>query len=138
MGDFATEILKKYGTPAVIFAFVLACIIWFFAHIAAAPGGEVSILWGLAKYTKKSEPTVTPEYTKKSESTVTSEYTKPEDKFTVQEASRTESAKAKIHPDPVSLTVIHNTTEENISLTLSKLREERKLRELSVSESGKK
>jgi hypothetical protein len=125
LGDFASEILKKYGTPAFIFAFVFAGVIWLFAHNAAAPGGDVTILWGLAKYTKKNQVHETAQVSLPNEKVINS--------------------KAKLEPEqikalfsPISLTILHNISKENMTSALSKLREERKLRELSVSESGKK
>ena len=54
MGDFRSEIFKKYGTAAVVFAILFAFFIWLLAHFTAAPGGTVSVLWGLFKYNKDS------------------------------------------------------------------------------------
>ena len=55
MSDLGSEILKKYGTAAVIFGVLAAFIIWLSAHIAAEPGKEVSAIWGLVNYTKRSK-----------------------------------------------------------------------------------
>ena len=55
MADLGSEILKKYGTAAVIFGVIAAVIIWALAHFAAEPGKEVSAIWGLANYTKDSK-----------------------------------------------------------------------------------
>lgn len=54
MSDFGTEVLKRYGATAIVFALISAAVIWGFAHLVAAPGSEVSILWGLVKYTKQA------------------------------------------------------------------------------------
>ena len=37
------------------FVVIAALLIWLFAHFAAEPGKEVSAVWGLVKYTKRSK-----------------------------------------------------------------------------------
>lgn len=48
-------LIKEYGILFVIlFAFVFSASTWLFAHWNAAPGKEISILWGMVQYTKIS------------------------------------------------------------------------------------
>jgi hypothetical protein len=54
MNDLGAEVLKRYGATAVLCAFAVGCAIWGLAHFVAAPGSEVSVLWGLVTYTKKA------------------------------------------------------------------------------------
>jgi len=55
LSDVASEIFKKYGALAIIVVFIAACLIWGLAHLAASPGTEVYVLWGLVKYTKPAD-----------------------------------------------------------------------------------
>ena len=57
MANIIEIIFKKFGYLAVIFAVAGAVFIWGIAHWAAAPGSEVSILFGLAKYKKRAPQT---------------------------------------------------------------------------------
>jgi hypothetical protein len=50
VGDFAVGLLRTYG-PAAGFGVVALFI--FFAHLTAAPGTQVSVLFGLLSYTKR-------------------------------------------------------------------------------------
>jgi len=52
MTDLVTELFRKYGLYAIVVAIVGALCIWGLAHWAASPGSEVSVLWGLVRYTK--------------------------------------------------------------------------------------
>lgn len=52
MPDIVAEIFKKYGISAILFAVVFAFLVWGLAHFASASGTEVTVLWGLARYTK--------------------------------------------------------------------------------------
>jgi hypothetical protein len=55
MSDLGAEILKKWGIRAVIIAVISSLALWAVAHRTAAPGAEVSILWGLVEDTKAVE-----------------------------------------------------------------------------------
>jgi hypothetical protein len=55
MSDIVADIFRKYGTLAIVVTIVLTLSIWGLAHRAASPGTEVSVLWGLVKYTKPPE-----------------------------------------------------------------------------------
>ncbi len=53
MNDLVSQIFQKYGFRFVlVVAMLLAIGTWGLAHLASAPGGEVSVLWGLVSYTK--------------------------------------------------------------------------------------
>jgi hypothetical protein len=49
------EIFRKYGIEAIVTVILIAFFIWGLEHWAASPGTEVSVLWGLVKYTKSPE-----------------------------------------------------------------------------------
>ena len=55
MSDLGTEIWKKYGIRALVFAAIFSLVLWVIAHRTAAPGGTVSVLWGLVEYTKATD-----------------------------------------------------------------------------------
>jgi spore germination protein GerM len=50
--DIFSKLFSKYGIKVVVFIIVFSIIIWLSAHLTAAPGTEVSILWGFVRYTK--------------------------------------------------------------------------------------
>jgi tetratricopeptide (TPR) repeat protein len=52
MANVGELLFKKYGLSAIVVAIVGALSIWGLAHWAAAPGSEVSVLFGLVRYTK--------------------------------------------------------------------------------------
>jgi len=54
MSDFFSAVFKRYGILAVFIAVVGAFFIWGIAHYFASSGHEVSVLWGLVKYTKQT------------------------------------------------------------------------------------
>ena len=54
MADIYSDIFKKYGILSIIGAIIFAFVVWLSAYFSAAPGTEVSILWGFARYTKPS------------------------------------------------------------------------------------
>jgi hypothetical protein len=123
MGDLGSEIFKKYGVSAIVFAVVVGLIIWLLAHWTAAPGKEVSILWGLVRYTKTSQ-VPTGETVKKN----TDQVEPQEDKREIYQPKLT----------PIDLFVKHGMSNQNLKKVLGALRADRKLRELSAIESGKK
>ncbi len=123
MRDLVSEILKKYGTPAVIFAVVASVIIWFLAHWTAAPGKEVSVLWGLVKYTKQTR-------TKSTIPSSISEIVAPPD-----QKIQIEGAPDKL--PGINIVTHNNISNENLQNTLNALRSQIKLRGLSTMESGK-
>jgi hypothetical protein len=50
------EFIKKYGwiglAYVAVLGLILAVVVWLSAHSAAAPGTQVSVMWGLVNYTK--------------------------------------------------------------------------------------
>ena len=50
------DIAAKYGILGLIVLLAFAFIAWGLVHWAAAPGKEVSLLWGFASYHKKETP----------------------------------------------------------------------------------
>lgn len=50
----AAEIVRRYGLWPLLGAIPFALVIWAMCHWFASPGTKVSILWGLAEYTKHS------------------------------------------------------------------------------------
>lgn len=53
MGEPLSDIIMRFGVPGLIGIAVLALCVWGVAHWTADPGTEVSVLFGLAKYTKR-------------------------------------------------------------------------------------
>ena len=53
MDQFLSKLLDKYGLVRIVIAVLIGFIfLWALAHFTAAPGGNVSVLWGLVQYTK--------------------------------------------------------------------------------------
>jgi hypothetical protein len=53
MGQFLSRLLDKYGLARMVVAVIIGFVIlWALAHFSAAPGGNVSVLFGLVQYTK--------------------------------------------------------------------------------------
>jgi hypothetical protein len=126
MSDIATEIFKKYGLAAILFAVVLALLAWGLAHFAASPGTEVSVLWGLAKYTKPSVhkeaylPNAAPRATSLADNTT---------------IARSDSSHDL---PPIDIETLPAMSRKEYEKTLASLRVKRGLRELTTLESGKK
>ena len=55
MADALSTLLTRFGAKAVFAGLLVAIVVWGLAHLSAAPGAEVSVLWGIASYTKRSE-----------------------------------------------------------------------------------
>ena len=124
MGDLGSEILKKYGSAAVVFALIFAFFVWFLAHWAAAPGREVSVLWGFVKYTKSS-PTST---------VANSSFSSRTREGKVEDNSQISSDTLP----QLNLFVKHGVAKQDRSAILKSLRSDRNLRELTAVESGKR
>ena len=130
MGDILTESLKKYGIKFVISAIVFAIAIWALAHWTAAPGNEISVLWGLVKYTKRL-----PETSVGREKDAEKKIPQSPDKGTLpgkHVGEQKEEEKIPFYP-----AIYHDISNEKAEGALSKLRTERKLRKLTAVESGK-
>lgn len=122
MTDLGTEIFKRYGFLAIIFAIVGALCIWGLAHWAASPGAEVSVLWGLVKYTKAAP----------SQSTHT--------EATSVQYEQGQKQTLESRPDAVgslAILVQGGLTEKTASQAIISLRSSSNLRELTAFESGK-
>ena len=129
MSDVFTEAFKKYGIKAIILSIVFAIVIWGFAHWTAAPGSEISVLWGLAKYTTRlPEPSV-----EKPSFPVAAKTEIDHSENRQKEGKKFSPELPQIYP-----TIYHNISNEKVESTLSNLRSDRKLRELTAIESGKK
>jgi hypothetical protein len=126
MSDLGTEILKRYGATAVAFALVTGCAIWGLAHVVAAPDSEVSVLWGLVKYTKKTELT---EATNLG-SNLSSER---------QVASRVAEAPQSSKPTwpAIELFLRSDVRQATLEKTLTSIRSDKNLRQLTTAESGR-
>jgi len=124
MGDLGSEILKKYGTAAVVFAVVFALLVWLLAHWAAAPGKEVTVLWGFVKYTKGSLTSTVrdPSFSSRTQQS------KEEDKSQISSGSFPQT----------DLFVKHGVVKQNRGAILKSLRSDRNLRELTAVESGRR
>jgi hypothetical protein len=128
MDQFLSKLLDKYGLARIIIAVLIGFIVlWALAHLAAAPGGNVSVLWGLVQYTKSKSDTSTVTH-----STPDAERTKQQQTLSQhQEMSR---GPAEI---PDDLGVIHGITPKTSDQTLKSLRAKRQLRPLEALESGR-
>ena len=131
MSSVAESIFRRYGLLAIIVAIVLSFALWFFAHMYAAPKTEVSILWGLVRYTKAS----------------TSDAASPS-RIEDSSGSRQPSLSANIQPfplaacvpvtnSPIVLKIISGSVTSDWNSVICTLRRQRDLRELLASESGK-
>jgi hypothetical protein len=128
MDQFLSKLLDKYGLARIVIAVLIGFIaLWALAHFTAAPGGNVSVLWGLVQYTKSKPDTSTVTY-----STPGAEPTKQQQTLSQnQEMSR---GPAEV---PDELSVIHGITERTSDQTLRSLRAKRQLRPLEALESGR-
>lgn len=124
MGEILSDIFKKFGIKSVLFAFVFSVAIWTLAHFAASPGTEVSILWGLARYTKSMD--------KKSEST-TSAIDLNSSKKTAQEIINKNDSSFV----PISLFTKYDLSKANFDKFIVDYRKENNIREIQLMESGK-
>lgn len=122
------KLWNKYGlVPLIVVVIFVFGVSWFIAHLAAAPGGNVSVLWGLFQYTKSKNGTSTVTH-----STPGAEPTKQQQTLSQhQEMSR---GPAEI---PDNLGVIHGITPKTSDQTLNSLRAKRQLRPLEALESGR-
>ncbi|MFH0990374.1 MAG: hypothetical protein V1799_10215 [bacterium] len=124
MDNFLSDVLQHYGGVSFLVVSLGAVVIWALAHWAASPGTEVSILWGLVKYTK-------PNHGEHKNSG-----------FPTPPALDVTSLKVKSFlPLPVlpqiALLVNSSLTLKTSEKALSKIRKQCKLRELNTFETGK-
>jgi hypothetical protein len=125
VNDLLTVIFKKYGIVSIPFTIVVAVLIWAAAHFAASPGTEVSVLWGLVRYTKplKTHESHMPFSEIKQDS--------------IQPPSGNNVADDSVIM-PLTLDVCYNVADSNrVDRTLEFLRNKHQLRELNALESEK-
>ncbi len=137
MGDVLSQILRRYGSLAISVAFLLALVVCVVTHLVATPGTEVSVLWGLIRYTKApaavahissvvnrahGQADAEPATTRTRAATPTPESTNPSPEPTTPAGLLAKGGGLDVKPDTV----------------LRSLREFRKLRELTAVESGKR
>lgn len=126
--QFLSQLLNKYGlAPIIIVVLIGFFFLWGLAHLAAAPGGNVSVLWGLVQYTKSKPETSTFTY-----STPVAEPTKQQQTLSQHQEISRESAEI-----PEDFGVINGITPETLDETLKSLRAKRQLRPLEALESGR-
>jgi hypothetical protein len=126
MNEVVAEILKRYGVTALAVTLAFGFSIWGLAHVVAAPSSEVSVLWGLVKYTKKTElpkgsnSGIKPSLESKQASVVIATPTSSEPALPAIELS--------VHGD------LRQSTFEEM---LKSIRSDKSLRQLSAAESGR-
>lgn len=127
MNDVLAEYLKRYGLLAVLAALVFAVAVWGSAHWAAAPGEKVSVLWGLAEYTKP------PEIHDKiqTESKIATQLTS--DPLATPAADSQSSDQL----DQINLEVVHGLSSDNYLETVEALRSRHVLRNLRPLETDR-
>jgi len=55
MDQFLSKLLDKYGLVRMVIAILIGFIaLWGLAHFFSAPGGNVSLFWGLVQYTRNN------------------------------------------------------------------------------------
>lgn len=54
MDRLLADVVLRYGLRSLPFVVLAAAVVWGVTHRLAAPGQDVSVLWGLVKYTKAS------------------------------------------------------------------------------------
>ncbi len=115
------EIFKKYGLTSVVAVLIAALGIWVAAHLTAAPGAQVSVLWGLVQYQKRAENPVAVSTARRPTAT-------PERSVTRDPIEEPLAA--------VDLPLSPGLTPETSAAAVERLRGERKLRQLTAFESG--
>lgn len=124
MGEILSDIFKKFGIKSVLFALAFSVAIWTLAHFAASPGTEVSILWGLARYTKSMD--------KESESS-TSDFDLNSPKQTEEDIINKNDSSFV----PISLFTKYDLTKADVDKFIIDYRKENNIREIQLMESGK-
>lgn len=121
MKEIISNIYSKYGLGAVIGMLLAVIVIWAVAHNMSAPGGKVSVIWGLVEYTK---PLI------KKGSTTAISMPKKTKVINVETLSASESK------NTISI-FFRNLTNNDFKRELQRLRNSNSLRPLSTLESGK-
>lgn len=123
MDQFLARLLDKYGLFRTIIAILIGFFsLWGLAHFTAAPGGNVSVLWGLVEYTKNK-------------SDADNLVTKPQVTDRKQKNEASSSAASPVSPK--NITSVQGVTKENVEKILGSLRSQHQLRALETLESGR-
>jgi hypothetical protein len=128
MDKLLSRLMEKYGLLPIAIAIILGTIIvWGLAHYTAAPGGNVSVLWGLVQYTKVKPSQDTPIIAAPSSPDLA--------KLTLIQSQRSIEL-------PIAATgnfmVINAVTKANMDSTLKSIRKKQGLRALATLESGRR
>ena len=126
MGDIWDEVLKRYGATALVAALIAGIAIWGLAHIVSEPGSEVSVLWGLVKYTKKHLVVVGP-----------SEQITPPSSVNVEDSETKSEQSSPMALPTIELFLRPGVHTDNLQKTLNDIRNDRSLRQLTVAEDGR-
>jgi hypothetical protein len=133
MDQFLSRLLDKYGLLRIVIAILSGFIVlWALAHFTAAPGGNVSVLWGLVQYTKNKPDT--PIVSAKTESPDTTK----EQQAIDQNGNIGGKASSVVLPvSSENISVMQGITKKNMNQKLQSLRAQRQLRTLEALESGR-
>jgi len=131
MPELFSTLISKHGTITIFIALVIVVfILWIISHTMSAPGGKVSIFFGLFEYTKKSNPekfqNIVPENT--------SENFKAPKKVIDKKIDKVEILNEYL---TISIEII-DTTNNPDNPYIEEIRKKYSLREISALESGKK
>lgn len=124
MGEILSDVFKKFGIKSVLFALAFSIAIWVLAHFAASPGTEVSILWGLVRYTKSLGIQI--------ESTKSNDVGSPSKLTKNNLANKNDSVFV-----PTSIFTKYNLSKAEVNRFIIDYRKENNIREIQVMESGK-
>jgi hypothetical protein len=149
-GNTVTNLIDRYGFLRVLLILLFVFIVVFFiSHLIADPGTEVSILWGLMKYTKKNSNS---DNSVKEINEVFSNVNNIIGKGTLDSGYVYSPEKVVLENNKINLEkdndvvdtfniiyplIISDIEESNINEKLSNLRSERNLRQITSLESTK-
>lgn len=124
MKEIFNSLFLKYGFLTLFGSALAIIIIWVFAHFISAPGGKVSVVWGMVEYTKSKRLDLDQcnrniSITRKHPISATRQNTKPKSKLS-----------------EITLEIIEDANIDN-NRKLEKLRKKGFLRRLTTFESGK-
>jgi len=135
MDQFLSKLLDKYGLARMVIAVLVGFIaLWGLAHFTSAPGGNVSLFWGLVQYTKNNPSAslaTTPKIQEPSTPSVSLSATTASQN---QEPSTSSISLSAVSDD---LGAIYGITQKTLDKTLQSVRAKRHLRPLEALESGR-
>lgn len=132
MDQFLSRLLDRYGLLRIVIAVLSGFVaLWALAHFTAAPGGNVSVLWGLVQYTKNK-----PNTSIISQKTDFIDTTKNQQEI-AQDQNIGKSSSAVSPASSDNTTVVQDVTEKTVDKILQSLRDQRQLRALEALESGR-